>query len=202
MVGFAPGWRRALLALALVTTSGGFVFGAMTFLIPRLFEVRLTAISADVAVTGMLAAAVYAVAAFAQMAVGRMIDRRPIKPILVTIAMAQPLLIAVMAFQSDYALFAATLIAMAFVFGQIPITDAVLSRYVPDQWRAKVLSIKFLLNLCIGAMVLPIASWILRTGGGFPTVLAMLAGAGCLIVLAALLLPSRASALAVPAAAE
>ena len=202
MVGFAPGWRRALLALALVTMAGGFVFGAMTFIIPRLFEVRLSGITTDVAATGMLAAAVYATAAFAQLAVGRMIDRRPIKPILVTIAMAQPLLIAVMAFQSGYALFAATLIAMAFVFGQIPITDAVLSRYVPDQWRAKVLSVKFLLNLCIGAMVLPIASWILKAGGGFPAVLTLLAGAACLIVLAALLLPSRAAVLALPAAAE
>ena len=41
------------------------------------------------------------------------------------------------------------MIAMSFVFGQIPITDAVMSRYVPDSWRSRILSIKFLLNLCI-----------------------------------------------------
>ena len=39
MVGFAPGWKRALLALALVTASGGFDYGAITIVIPRMIEV-------------------------------------------------------------------------------------------------------------------------------------------------------------------
>ena len=45
---------------------------------------------------------------------------------------------------TDFALFFAMLIAMSFVFGQIPITDTILSRYVPDEWRARRLA----LNLC------------------------------------------------------
>ena len=48
------------------------------------------------------------------------------------------------------------LVAM-FVFGQIPITDTILSRYVPDNWRARVcLSVKFMVDLTIGATVLPV----------------------------------------------
>jgi MFS family permease len=43
-VEFAPGWQRALVSLTLVTAAGGFVFGAMTFIIPRLFEVRMQGI--------------------------------------------------------------------------------------------------------------------------------------------------------------
>mgnify|MGYP007000232571 len=50
-VGFAPGWKRALVSLAMVTAAGGFVFGAMTFLVPRLFEVRMLGFSTDIAVT-------------------------------------------------------------------------------------------------------------------------------------------------------
>ena len=53
--------------------------------------------------------------------------------------------------QVDYILFVATILAMPFVFGQIPITDAVLSRYVPDARLAKALSVTFLLNLGVGA---------------------------------------------------
>ena len=189
LVGFAPGWQRALLALALVTAAGGFVFGAMTFLVPRMFEVSMPGLSTDVATTGGLAALVYAIAAFAQLLVGYIIGRRRIKPVLVTVALGQPILIGLMAAQADYALFATTLLAMAFVFGQIPITDAVLSRYVPDAWRAKVLSIKFLLNLVLGALALLTARSILAAAGGFETVMAVLAAAACLVVLAALLLP-------------
>lgn len=190
-VALAPGWQRALISLALVTMGGGFVFGALTFIIPRLFEVGMPAVSTDIAVTGVLAALVYAIAAFAQLVVGRIIDRRRVKPVLIAVALGQPLLIAVMATQSDYGLFFAALIAMGFVFGQIPITDAVLSRYVPDQLRAKVLSVKFMLNLVIGAGALFTARAILSAGYGFDAFLLVLAGSAVLIVLAALILPAR-----------
>ncbi|MEK9724405.1 MAG: MFS transporter [Rhodospirillaceae bacterium] len=193
-VGFNPGWQRALLSLGLVTAAGGFVFGAMTFIIPRMFEVQMPNITTDIALTGTLAAAVYAVAAFAQMIVGRAIDKRRVKPILLSVALGQPVLIGLMAMQADWALFAAALLAMAFVFGQIPITDAVLSRYVPDQWRAKVLSLKFLLNLVIGAGALLAARTLLANGGGFQSVMVMLAGVACVIVVAALILPARSGA--------
>ncbi|MBC8338610.1 MAG: MFS transporter [Rhodospirillales bacterium] len=192
LVGFTPGWPRALLSLGLVTAAGGFVFGAMTFLIPRMFEVSMPAVSVDIAVTGALAALVYGVAAWAQLFIGRIIDKRRIKPVLVCVAMGQPILIGVMAMQTNYGLLITSLLAMCFVFGQIPITDAVLSRYVPDVWRAKVLSIKFMLNLVIGAMALLTARAILASGGGFDTLMVVLALAASLIVFAALLLPARA----------
>jgi MFS family permease len=191
LIGFAPGWQRALVSLALVTAAGGFVFGAMTFLIPRLFEVRMQGITSDIAVTGTLASIIYAVAAFAQLVVGRAIDKRSIKNVLIFIAVGQPLLLFLMALQTDYALFAVSLLAMGFVFGQIPITDAVLSQYVPDQWRAKVLSIKFLINLVIGALALMTARYLLSTGAGFEAVMRVISIAACFIVGAAILLPNR-----------
>ncbi len=191
LIGFAPGWQRALVSLALVTAAGGFVFGAMTFLIPRLFEVRMQGITSDMAVTGTLASIIYAVAAFAQLVVGRAIDKRSIKNVLIFIAVGQPLLLFLMAMQTDYALFAVSLLAMGFVFGQIPITDAVLSQYVPDQWRAKVLSIKFLINLVIGALALITARYLLSTGAGFEAVMRVISIAACFIVGAAILLPNR-----------
>ena len=191
LVGFAPGWKRALVSLALVTAAGGFVFGAMTFLIPRLFDVRMQGISEDLAVTGTLAALIYAVAAFAQLVVGRAIDKRNIKTVLIFIAAGQPLFLSLMAMQTDYTLFAVSLLAMGFVFGQIPITDALLSQYVPDQWRTKVLSIKFMINLVIGAFALMTARYLLSTGAGFETVMRVIAIAACFIVGAAFLLPKR-----------
>ncbi|MDA1088897.1 MAG: MFS transporter [Proteobacteria bacterium] len=199
MVGFMPGWKRALLALAMVSSAGGFLFGSLTFVIPRMFEVSMPGISVDVAVTGVLAGIVYAVAAWAQLGVGRIIDHRPIKPVLLTIALGQPVMIGVMSTQSDYGLLAATVLALAFVFGQIPITDAVISRYVPDIWRTKVMSVKFMLNLVIGALSLLTARAILAAGGGFDTLMVVLAIVAGLVFLSALLLPAQDAYSTVPA---
>ncbi|MEC8343078.1 MAG: MFS transporter, partial [SAR324 cluster bacterium] len=153
-------------------------------------------------VTGALAAVVYAVAAFAQLVVGRLIDRRAVKPILIFVAAGQPVFLGLMVLQQDYILFVVTLLAMGFVFGQIPITYAVLSRYVPDQWRTKVLSVKFMLNLLIGASALATARWMLSGGAGFEGVIQLLALAACLIVAAALVLPSRSSSSVLATAAS
>ena len=80
---------------------------------------------------------------------------------------------------------------MCFVFGQIPITDAVLSQYVPDQWRTKVLSIKFMINLMIGAASLMTARYFLTSGYGFEAIMRVFAISACIIVIAAFLLPRR-----------
>jgi len=65
---------------------------------------------------------------------------------------------------------------------------------VPDQWRTKVLSVKFLFNLGIGAMAVMVARWVLAADGSFETVMLIVAGASLLVVLSALLLPSRSGA--------
>ena len=73
--GFSPNWKLALAAVFLSTASGGFVFSAMTFVVPRYFEISMVSISSSVAITGLLASLVYACASFTQIAVGWIIDR-------------------------------------------------------------------------------------------------------------------------------
>ena len=192
--GFAPNWKLALGAMLLSTASGGFIFGAMTFVVPRYFEISLTGISTSVAMTGLLAAIVYAVASFSQVGVGWLIDRVPPKWVLMAIGAGQVVFVALTALYTDYALFFAMLVAMSFVFGQIPITDTILSRYVPDDWRARILSVKFMVNLSIGASVLPICGAILQNGYEMAFLFSVMSGLACLVVLAALLLPVQSEA--------
>jgi len=188
---FAPNWKRALAAMALSTASGGFIFGAMTFVVPRYFEISMTNVSTSVAVTGLLASLVYAVASFSQIAIGWLIDRYSPKNILLIMAVGQVLFIYLAAQFNDFALFIAMLLAMSFVFGQIPITDAILSRYVPDAWRGRVFSVKFLLNLTIGASVLPTCGLILQAGFSMTTLFTIMSVVAILIVLAAVILPQQ-----------
>ena len=190
---FAPQWRRALAALALSTASGGFIFGAMTFIVPRYFEISMTNLSTSVAMTGLLAAIVFAVASFSQIGVGWLIDRFSPKTILFYVACGQVVFIFLAATYTDLALFAAMLFAMCFVFGQIPTTDTILSRYVPDNWRTKVLSIKFLLNLSIGASVLPICGILMQAGFTMAHLFSLMSAVATLVMLAAIILPHQTS---------
>ena len=190
---FAPNWKRALAALALSTASGGFIFGAMTFIVPRYFEISMVKLSTSVAVTGLLAALVYAIASFSQIAVGWLIDRYSPRIVLLNMAIGQVVFIYLAAQFNDLALFFAMLVAMCFVFGQVPITDAILSRYVPDAWRAQVFSVKFMLNLSIGASVLPVCGIILQTGYSMTSLFTLMSIIATLIVVAAVILPHQQS---------
>ena len=88
-------------------------------------------------------------------------------------------------------LFLAAICAMAFVFAQVPITDVIISRYVADRLRPRVLSAKFVVNLSIGALTLPLTSWILGRGEGFGALFQLLAIAALLVVVASMVLPGR-----------
>ena len=187
--GLVEGWKIVLLSLTMTTLAGGFIFGSLTFLIPRIFEVKLLGISADIAITGLLAGIVYAIASLSQVGVGYLIDRYSPKIILGFVGIGQFFLIYLSSLYIDYALFFVMLMAMFFVFGQVPITDAILVRYVDDQWRARILSVKFLINLCAGASVLPLVSLFLGYGYTFSDLLTILSCLAIFVVISAYMLP-------------
>ena len=187
--GLVEGWKIVLLSLTMTTLAGGFIFGSLTFLIPRIFEVNLSGISVDIAITGLLAGIVYAIASFSQVGVGYLIDRYSPKIILGFVGIGQFFLIYLSSLYIDYALFFVMLMAMFFVFGQVPITDAILVRYVDDQWRARILSVKFLINLCAGASVLPLVSLFLGYGYTFSDLLTILSCLAIFVVISAYMLP-------------
>jgi|TARA_B000000475_G_scaffold26994_1_gene20937 MFS family permease len=188
---FAPRWQRALFALALTTTSGGFIFGSITFIIPRYFEIELSNVSNSVAITGLLASLVYAVAGFAQLGAGWLIDRFSEKLILFVVGLGQIIFIFLASIATDFQLFFVTLIATSFVFGQIPLVDTIMSRYIPDHARGKILSIKFVLNLSVGAAVIPISSLLLKAGYELSTLFSFMSALAIFVVLASIILPSR-----------
>ena len=190
-IGFTPRWQQALFSLALSTASGGFLFGAMSFLLPRYFEINMFSLSTNVAITGILAGVVFACASFAQMAVGWLIDRISPRLVLFWIALGQVIFIYLASQFENLSLFFLSIAAMCFVFGQIPITDTILVRYVPDNWRSRVLSAKFLLNLCIGASVLPITSQLLNIGYDLKSVFIFASIIALGVVFSSILLPKQ-----------
>ena len=188
---FSEGWKIVLFALSITTLSGGFIFGALTFLIPRLFEVSMVQISTDVAITGLLAGLVYAIASFSQIGTGWLVDKVPPKYVLSAMGLGQLIFIYIASQSSDCNLLFIMLAAMIFVFGQVPITDVILVKYVQDSWRGRVLSIKFMVNLSAGASVLPITSLLLKNGYNFSFVLQCLSVISIAVIISGLLLPNK-----------
>ena len=194
-VGFSEGWALVLFALAVTTTVGGFIFAAVTFLIPHYFEVYMSNLSLSIAVTGILASLVYAFSSFSQVGVGWLIDRVSPKRVLFCMALGQIVFIFFASLFSDWILFIFMTLAVCFVFGQIPITDAIMVRYVPDDWRNRVLSIKFVLNLGVGASVLPVCSFLLSSGYQLSDLFNFMSFSAVIILVASLLLPSQSKKL-------
>ena len=189
--GFTNNWQQALIALALSTASGGFLFGAMSFLLPRYFEINLASLSTNVAITGIFAGIVYACASFAQVAIGWLIDRISPRLVLFWISIGQVIFIYLASQFENLSLFFLSIAAMSFVFGQIPITDTILVRYVPDDWRSRVLSAKFLLNLCIGASVLPFTSYLLKIGYDLKMIFTLASFIAIGVLVSSVILPSQ-----------
>lgn len=133
----------------------------------------------DPAMIGMLLAVIYTIASFAQIVVGRLIDRVPFKPLQLWISIIQIPLLIWAAHSQDWGLFVALLAVMVFVFGAIPFTDAMIVRYVDDRLRSRVAGMR--LTVAFGFSSL--AVWILGPmvkSIGFANALWVMAGIAAL----------------------
>lgn len=199
-VAFMPGWQRVLGVVAVMTLVGGLVFNSTTVSLPKLFDERLTNIADSMVGFTAMAAVVYAAASFAQLASGLAIDRFAVKPVLLITVGLQVIMMPIVATQTDWSLFAASFVMMLAVFGQIPITDALITRYTPDAVRSRVFSLKYILNLGVGSLAVPSIWYMHERAGGFHDLFMALSGCAVVVLAAALVLPyRRPAAEAVPA---
>jgi len=185
---FLDGWRRVLVSLGIITLIAGLIFSSTTIALPKLFEERFTdALPGALGFTA-LASLVYAIASFAQVAAGAAVDKYSAKSMLIIILSTQVVVLPIMAFAEGPLLFVSSLFLMAGVFGQIPIIDTMLTRYVPDSHRGRVFSVKYLLNLSVGAMAIPMIAGMHQWADGFLTLFQVLAVIALIMVGAAFIL--------------
>ncbi len=193
---FQVGWQRVLVSLGIITLISGLIFSSSTVALPKLFEERFAADLPGSIGFAALASLVYAVASFAQVAAGSAVDKYSAKSLLIGILGTQVVILPLLALAEGPLLFAASLFLMACVFGQIPIIDTVLTRYVPDSHRGRVFSVKYLLNLSVGALAIPMISGMHQWADGFTTLFQTLSLIAIVMVAAAFILrrPQAAAA--------
>jgi len=194
---------RVFLIVAVATACGGVIFNATTVSMPKVFDERLRALADTNFGIGLLVCATYLIAAMAQLLVGWWLDRRPVRGVFVAVAALQvPLLVAAGSL-TDYAMLAVAVAMMFFVFGQIPINDAMIARYTAEAWRARAYAVRYVVSFGASATAVPLIAWVYRTYGDFQPLFAILAVLAALTLASALAFPGerRAAAALAPRAA-
>ena len=180
---------RIYVVMTVAAISSSLLFNFTTNGNGQLLRERFAGIVEDPAWLGALLACVYVVASFAQVAIGLLIDRYPLKRIyLAVVALQAPLFIAASS-AAGWALFAWQLGFMIAVFGAIPFTDAMIVRFVDDRMRSRVSGMRLTISFGVSSA----AVWMLGPlvkAAGFGTLLLAMAGIAVTTLLAVALLPS------------
>ncbi len=181
---------RVLGIMTVAAITGGLIFNFTTNGNAQLLAERMRGIVDDPSRLGMLLAGVYALASLAQVVVGRLIDRLPLKRLQLGIALAQAPLLLLAAHAQGWWLLAALLGVMVLTFGSIPFIDATIVRYVDDRIRSRVSGVR--LTVSIGASSL--AVWALGPvvkREGFAALFTGMAGIALLTALVVAALPDE-----------
>ena len=206
----APQLTRALLlrisAIVFLTTAvTSIIFQSTTFALPKIFAERMQGLASDLAflsdasgasprdvagTIGSLAFIVFAVASFAQVLVGSMLDRFGPRPVFLSVACLQVVFFALMPGLTDGLAFLAALGFMLGAFGQIPINDFMISKLASGANRARIYGVRFVVAFTVLALTLPMVAFI-YDNWGFDALFRILAGAAFVTLVAVALLPRR-----------
>ena len=181
---------RIFAVMLLSTAIGGIVFNATIVGMPKLFDERLPDMAGDMLGIGAIVSVVYVIAAMAQLLVGRLIDRHPIRAVFVPLALAQVPLLWLAGVTGGWALVAVAVVMMFAAFGLTPTNDAIVARYIDERWRSRVYAVKYVISFGASATAVPMLA-ILRAGAGSHPAYLCLAGIGVGVAAAALCFPAR-----------
>jgi MFS family permease len=183
---------RVLTIMTVASATASLLFNFTTNGNGRLLAERFQGIVDNPAWLGALLAVVYTIGSLAQVVVGRLIDRMALKPLYLSVVLAQVPLAALAATARGWWLFVLLLGLMVFIFGATPFTDAMVVRYVDDRMRSRVAGMRIGISFTISS----IAVWALGPivkSSGFDVLLFAMASIALVTVTAIALLPADAA---------
>jgi predicted MFS family arabinose efflux permease len=166
---------RVVLVMTLAGATGSMIFNFTTNGNGHFLTERLRGIVEDPATLGVLLAIVYTIASLAQLVVGKLIDRYPLKWVYLPIVAMQVPLFLLSSQTSGWPLYALMLAFMIFVFGAIPFVDAMIVQYVDDRMRSRVAGIRLAISFGVSSAAVYALGPVVKTAG-FTTLLLVMAG--------------------------
>lgn len=173
------------------------MFQSTTFSLPKVFDERLTAIAGNTTSIGSYAFVAFTVASFAQLVVGHLLDRHPVRNVFATVALLQAAFFFAMTQLEGMASFPVAIAFMLVVFGQIPINDVLRGRIAHSNWRSRAYALRSVVSFSVMASSLPLVAWI-HGAWGFNMLFGVLSLSATLIFLAVLLLPASEKSVPAP----
>jgi MFS family permease len=147
----------------------GLVFNAITIMLPKLVEQRVTS-GIPLSMVGALATAVFLCGGVAQFTMGRAVERVTPHLIMSAIAAVQVVGILLALYTGGWWLLPSLALAVASIYGQVTVNDIVLARYTPPAWRGRIYAIRFFLIFTMAGPAAWGIGW-LYGNGGFDVVL-------------------------------
>ncbi|WP_114285883.1 MFS transporter [Candidatus Halocynthiibacter alkanivorans] len=177
------------LVICVAALFGGMVFNMVTISLPKFLAERLVNENADLAWVGVSAGLVFAVAAFAQLPVGELLDRIGARPVFLSLLAGETFLLLALTQATGWAALALALLAVTLIFAAIPITTWLIGHYLDAGVRSRAVSVEYVLSLGVGSSAVPLIAFLQRTGLGFDLQFAGLAMSSAIIFAAGLFLP-------------
>jgi MFS family permease len=164
---------RTFIVMVASGTTGSLLFNFTTNGNTQMLTERLAGIVSDPASIGMLMALVYAIASIAQVIVGRLIDRVPVKPLFFGIVASQIVLFALAAQSTGWIWYVLAVAYMISVFGAIPFSDAMVVRYIDDSMRSRVSGIRIAISFGISSLAVYLLGPFVKSSGFTQLLIAM-----------------------------
>ena len=181
---------RVVAVMTLAAVSSSLIFNFTTNGNGQLLSERLRGIVDDPARLGILLAIVYTIASLAQLVVGKLIDRYPLKWVYLPIVATQVPLFLLASGAGGWALYVVMLTFMVFVFGAIPFVDAMIVQYVDDRMRSRVAGIRLAVSFGVSSLAVYLLGPTVKAAG-FGTLLMVMAVISGFTTLFVSLLPGR-----------
>lgn len=179
---------RVIAALVITIIASSTTFNALTVALPKLFAERLSDLTTNTALLGVIAAGTYVFGAFAQYTIGHLLDKHSLKIVFLPLALILAPLLFFGAALSGVPLVLVCIGIIIGVFGQVTVNDAMLGKYTSDEWRSRAYSVRYFLGFtAAGASVGLVA--LLHERGGFTLMLQALGALCVLIIFAAIAFP-------------
>ncbi len=144
--------NRVFLVMTMLAITTSILFNFTTNGNGELLKARLPILAQQPALLGMLLAVVYALSSVSQLVVGRLIDRFPIRNVMLAIVACQGPIFMLASFSQGWTLYAAMIVFMVLVFGSIPFTDAIIARFVDDSIRSRVSGMRLAVSFGVSSM--------------------------------------------------
>ena len=178
---------RVLLVMTLTAATGSILFNLTTNGNGELLKARLPQLMERPALAGALLAGAYALASLAQVLIGRLIDRVPMKRLMMGVLALQAPLFLLAAFSEGWALYLLMIAFMLVVFGAIPFTDAIVARFVDDRMRSRVSGVRLAVSFGVSSAAVWALGPLVKSAGFTALLVGMAAVSVCTTAIASLL---------------